>query len=390
MAQAPDEGGRFDQREAAACNLTIIIKTLNEEVGISRAIESALAAAAPYDGEVIVADSGSTDRTLAIALEYPIKVVQLGRVQERRCGIGPQLGFQHCRGKYIYLLDGDMELDATFVGEAIDLLERDQSIAGVGGIVEEKVFANVEFRNRARHFVSRRVEHGAVVDCLTGGGLYRRSAVDSVAYLSDRNLHGFEEYDLGARLRSKGWRLVRLEAHAVNHFSHQMGTYALLWFRLRAGRLLAIGEILRAAIDAGYLGKATVELRPIRFALAMWVYWPVVSLAAFAARSGISPTATLTAAALLPVVAMAVRTKSINAGIYSVVVWHLTSINCLLGFIRRRVEPNRPISSVVLHGRPIDRQIDAQADRQIDPQADRQIDSQAKSGCRATAAAGNA
>ena len=355
LAQTPNSGGRADVHDAVACNLSIIIKTLNEEVGISRAIESALAAAAAHDGEVIVADSGSTDSTVAIALQYPIKVVQLRHVQERRCGIGPQLGYQHCRGKYIYLLDGDMELDAAFVGEAIERLDREPSLAGVGGIVEEKIFANVEFRNRARHFVSRRVEHGAVVDCLTGGGLYRRSAVDEVAYFSDRNLHGFEEYDLGARLRSKGWRLVRLETHAVNHYSHQMGTYELLWFRLRAGRLLAIGEILRAAIDGGYLQKAMVELRPIRFALAMWVYWPVVSLAALAGPRGIWPIATLTAAALLPVLAMAVRTKSMSAGLYSVVVWHLTSINCLLGFIRHRVEPGRPISSVVLHGRPADR-----------------------------------
>ena len=130
----------------------------------------------------------------------------------------------------------------------------------------------------------------------------------------------------------------------------------LSWtFRLRAGRLLAIGEILRAAIDGGYLQKAMVELRPIRFALAMWVYWPVVFLAALAGPRGIWPIATLTAAALLPVLAMAVRTKSMSAGLYSVVVWHLTSINCLLGFIRHRVEPGRPICSVVLHGRPADR-----------------------------------
>jgi glycosyltransferase involved in cell wall biosynthesis len=66
--------------------LGIIIKTLNEEVGVSRAIESALAAAEAHGGGVIVADSGSTDSTAEIALEYPIKVVQLHRVQERRCG----------------------------------------------------------------------------------------------------------------------------------------------------------------------------------------------------------------------------------------------------------------------------------------------------------------
>jgi glycosyltransferase involved in cell wall biosynthesis len=68
------------------CNLSIIIKTLNEEIGISRTIESALATVEAHGGEVLIADSGSADSTVAIALQYPIKLVQLRCTQERRCG----------------------------------------------------------------------------------------------------------------------------------------------------------------------------------------------------------------------------------------------------------------------------------------------------------------
>jgi glycosyltransferase involved in cell wall biosynthesis len=328
--------------------LSVIIKTLNEEGSISRAIESALVAIGPYTGEVIVADGGSTDRTSEIAMRYPITVVQLRTREEQCCGIGPQLGYKYCCGRYIYICDGDMELDARFVQEAIDLLDREASIGGVGGIVAEKVVSNIEFKNRARHFADRQVPHGSEVDCLTGGGVYRRTAIQEVSYLSDRNLHGFEEYDLGVRMRSKGWRLVRLESHAVDHYSHSLGTYALLWYRLRAGRLLAIGEILRAAIECDYLRNALVELRPIRFALGMLVYWPVVCLLALAFLNIPWRMVLLLVAAGLPIAAMTVRGGSLKAGIYSVVVWHLTSITLLLGFMRPRMEPNGPISSVVL------------------------------------------
>ena len=329
--------------------LSIIIKTLNEEDSIARAIASAVAAVAPYDGEVIVADGGSTDQTVEVALAHPVTVVRLQIPEERCCGIGPQLGYQHSRGEYIYILDGDMELDSGFVADAIDLLDRDPSIAGVGGVVVEQVLANIEFKSRQRHFAARRIEDQCDVACLTGGGLYRRAAIQDVLYFSDRNLHGFEEYDLGARLRLKQWRVVRFERRrAVDHYSHSMGTYQLLWNRLRAGRLLAVGEILRSAIERGYLRRALAELRPIRFALGVLVYWPIICVVSLALPSASWVAALFSSAALVPIAVMAARSKSIKAGFYSVVVWHLTAAALIVGFARPRKPPTNPVNTVTV------------------------------------------
>jgi hypothetical protein len=207
---------------------------------------------------------------------------------------------------------------------------------------------NIEFENRARHFLRRQVEHGSGVDHLTGGGLYRREAIKGVSYLSDRNLHGFEEYDLGARLRARGWRLIRLQTRAVDHYSYTLNTYSLLWYRIRAGRLLALGEILRAANRGKYLKNALVELRPIRFAVGILVYWPVVCMLALAAPSMRSVITLLALAAVLPIAAMAVRSGSVKVGAYSVAVWHLTAINLLLGLVRARKQPTELIDSRIL------------------------------------------
>ena len=68
--------------------LSIGIKALNEEADIAAAIESALAAAEPFAGEVVLADSGSTDRTIEIARSYPVRIVQLANIGERCCGAG--------------------------------------------------------------------------------------------------------------------------------------------------------------------------------------------------------------------------------------------------------------------------------------------------------------
>ena len=328
--------------------VSIVIKTLNEETTISRAIASALEAVAPHGGEVIVADSGSTDLTAEIATSYPISVVQLADPKQRCCGIGPQLGFQHSIGDYVYVLDGDMELNNAFLQEAIEFLDRESSVAGVGGIVREMRLENLEFASRARHFLRRQLKHGADVDCLTGGGLYRRAAIEDVSYLSDRNLHGFEEYDLGARLRAKGWRLVRLNSHAVNHYSYALSSYRLLWYRIRAGRLLALGEILRAAIGNKYLKNALLELRPIRFAIGTLIYWPLAVLLVLAGPRNAWQIVVLAFAAVLPVTVMTIRSGSLAAGAYSVAVWHLTAVNLLLGLLRVRKKPTGLIDSQIL------------------------------------------
>src|SRR4249920_3766601 len=90
--------------------VSIIIKALNEERHIASAIESALAALHGIDGEVILADGGSSDRTIEIARRYPITIVQLTDAADLSRGSGAQLGFQYSSGRYLLLMDGDMQL----------------------------------------------------------------------------------------------------------------------------------------------------------------------------------------------------------------------------------------------------------------------------------------
>ena len=133
---------------AAGCPVSVIIKALNEQARIALAVETALAAVAAVGGEVVLADSGSTDRTVEIACAYPIRIVQLMDPRERCCGIGPQLGFQHSRGEFVYLMDGDMALESGFLGQALAFLAQHPEIAGVGGRVTEQNQDSLEYRER--------------------------------------------------------------------------------------------------------------------------------------------------------------------------------------------------------------------------------------------------
>jgi glycosyltransferase involved in cell wall biosynthesis len=166
-----------EQESARRPLVSILVKTLNEADNIDRCLRSCLVALEGIDGEVVVADSLSEDSTVARALQYPVTVVQLERRRDRGCGVGAQLAFQHARGKYVYVIDGDMELPPAFLGMALEFMERERHVAGVSGQLEEARPDTDLARIRGSR---RRPSHEGVgqVDALNGGGLYRREAIE--------------------------------------------------------------------------------------------------------------------------------------------------------------------------------------------------------------------
>ena len=79
MSRAP----RLGPLPTKACRVSVLIKAYNEEKNIRAAIESSLAAVAEVGGEVILADSQSTDDTVAVGAKYPIRVVKLLHAEKR-------------------------------------------------------------------------------------------------------------------------------------------------------------------------------------------------------------------------------------------------------------------------------------------------------------------
>jgi len=339
------------EEKLTVVKVSIVIKTLNEEKNIRMSIKSSLAVVA-RGGEVVIADSASTDNTIEIAKEFPVTIVQIKNPAERCCGIGPQLGYQHTKGDYIYILDGDMELKASFLERAIEILDNEPDVAGVGGYIHEMRTEHLEVQGRVNRLRRLRLKHPAEVQCLSGGGLYRRSAIDDVGYFSDRNLHAFEEYDLGARLRIKGWRLVKLEDQAVDHYSYSMSTWRVLWHRLCTGRFISSGELLTAAIRGDYVKNAVSETRIIQIAIGVWIYWAfafVISYWLFGTRPIVI---LLLLALLVPLLTMTIRHRSLKLALYSILTWHLAAVGTLIGLSRRRKPPSDRIDSEVLQTAP--------------------------------------
>jgi glycosyltransferase involved in cell wall biosynthesis len=332
---------------SARPGVSIVIKALNEERHIAAAIESALAALDGIDGEVILADSASTDRTVEIALNYPIKIVRLSRIEDRSCGAGAQLGYQYSHGDYVCLLDGDMVLHREFLAVALQFLRRHQEFAGVGGIIVERETGNIEYIKRASaHDADRQPGEVGRLDC---GGVYRREAIAAVGYLSDRNLHGGEELELGVRLRAAGWKLARVDVAGVDHHGHAGSSYALLRRRWLSGFAFSTGEILRATFGRQQFPLALQKLRWELFLFAaVHVWWLALLAAPFLVGGLLTAASAVGFLAVLPFVAMSVRCHSVRIGLYSVTAWNVYAAGLWPGVSRRRADPARWIESTVV------------------------------------------
>lgn len=328
--------------------VSIVIKTLNEEKRIAATIESALAGLRGVQGEVVIADSGSSDRTIAIAAGYPVVIAQIVPPARPSCGIGPQLGFQHARFDHICLLDGDMLLDPDFLDAALAFLAANPTVAGVTGHVEEMQVANLEYARR----VQRDAPENRIgsIDRMNGGGLYRRSAIEQAGYLSDRNLHGYEEFDLGIRLRDAGWQLHRLDRRFVQHFGHAENSYRLLMRRWKNKYLHGIGELLRASFGRPYFFQLLRELPELRLWAAVYLWW-LLSLVMLLVLPDKRLAFGLVIGLLAGIVAlMSLRKGGLGMGLYTVVAWFFHAAALPAGFVRKRLNPAAPIESRVIGG----------------------------------------
>lgn len=113
-------------------NVSIIIPAKNEEENIGKCLEAVYNQETGYRFEVIVIDSGSSDRTPDIVKRYP--AVQLVEIQSREFGHGKtrNLGAEGSKGDYIVFLNADaIPVDKNWLNPLIDPLTKDKKIAGV-------------------------------------------------------------------------------------------------------------------------------------------------------------------------------------------------------------------------------------------------------------------
>lgn len=216
-------------------NISIIIPTLNEEAALAPLLTDLLAGPRPRP-EIIVADGGSTDRTLDLARRQGVQVVS------SLPGRGPQQnqGARAASRDTLLFLHSDTRLPEAFAVHVHAILERPQTAAGAfrlkinaPGAGLRLVEWGVGLRSRLLQivygdqaiFVRRKIFHQA-------GGFANRTIL--------------EDLDLVRRLRRLG--RIRVAPAAVT-------TSARRWQRLGITRTTLLNQVMLA----GYLARVNPE-----------------------------------------------------------------------------------------------------------------------------------
>jgi glycosyltransferase involved in cell wall biosynthesis len=163
--------------------------------------------------KVIYVDSQSTDDSLKIARDLGAECYLVeGKPNP---AAGRHAGFAHGAGKYVFFVDGDMEVYPGWLPQGIEYLEQHPEVAGVGGIEDKEAIEGDRIWKIPNCLGVFR--HGAQVTSGVGGGfIYRREALLKAGDF-DPTIPRGEELDLYLRILAQGYILVVLTIPMVLH-----------------------------------------------------------------------------------------------------------------------------------------------------------------------------
>lgn len=238
---------------------------------------------------LIYVDSCSTDNSVEIARSALADVVVLDKsvpfsaARARNAGL-EHLNASHPELRYVQFIDGDCELNATWLPRALRALEKDDALAVVCGRRRER------YPDRSLYNLVCDLEWDTPIGpakACGGDALMRISALVEVGAYDPRFVAG-EEPEMCLRLRQAGWTIHRIDAEMTLHDAaiYNFGDW---WKRqLRYGYALAMSaakhgngperykvkEILRALVWS-------VTLPFTALAIALITPWALLVLLAY-------------------------------------------------------------------------------------------------------------
>jgi|SRR3989338_9452373 len=187
--------------------VSVIITTKNEGDVIRRLILS-IQNQTFKNKEVILVDNNSTDATLDISKKMNIKTYTVGPERSSQRNFGAKVA----KGKYLLILDADMELTPNVISECVQLAESDKKVGEI--VIPEKSLAS-NFWGKVKAF--ERSFYNEKGDELTDASRFFRKDVFFKAGGYDETITGPEDWDLPETIREMGYKIGRVKAEIYHY-----------------------------------------------------------------------------------------------------------------------------------------------------------------------------
>ena len=164
--------------------LSVVLITYNEEANLSRTLDSVQSLVRDGQGEIIVVDSGSTDRTVEIAKSFAAKVfveAWKGYAAQKNSAI------EKAAGDWILSLDADEEVSPELAREILQMLSHPPQVQNLTRRQVDGTLAPISINGawmpRKNHFLGRWIRHGGFWPdrklrlCRRGTGTFRDASV---------------------------------------------------------------------------------------------------------------------------------------------------------------------------------------------------------------------
>jgi glycosyltransferase involved in cell wall biosynthesis len=212
--------------------------------------------------EVIFVDSASTDRSIEVASQFPIQILQLRPNWPLCVAAGRYTGYRHARGEFVFFIDGDAEADLVWLNKGVQYLRSHPDIGAVAGVLDEEYVTAQGVHVGGKKNVFRQDLSASVIPAKALGGiaLYRRAAMEKAGPVNPHLPTG-EDDELCMRIRNAGWQLARLEGRMAIKYTEKRDTLYEVLRRCRTS-MYDYGAVVRYSALYGAGIQYSLEMIP--------------------------------------------------------------------------------------------------------------------------------
>jgi hypothetical protein len=222
--------------------ISVIIVTHNHEQYIDRCLKSLIPEVTKLEGEILLIDNKSSDRSALIVSTYP-EVKLFINSQRRGFSANNNFGMALAKGRYILLLNPDTEIVPGALNILIEFMNKraDVGLCGaqllfpngqiqpsprrfpsLGSALARRTPLRIFLRNSSfnRHHLMLDVDRSQPfsVDWLLGACLFiRREILDNVGPLDEGFFLYVEDIDWAFRIHKKGWEVYYVPTAQIIH-----------------------------------------------------------------------------------------------------------------------------------------------------------------------------